>query len=672
MLHLMRACGALCTLLYCRPAAHAMARSQGTASLQALLASQPASLQASQGLQAGQGPCHATAGPPRPQLRRLAFMRAPRSASWHTTATRCCRRCCPPRRLTRVRWVGEALGLVVLHIELWSWAPGLCCLAPSMCGKPLRGLRPPTSARSNPPQPRPADGVVIYSKGAALLRMLEDFLDRQRPGAFQAGVRVRPAPGMAGLFMPPILEVACWHGLHYRIKHAAPSYLCAHVQQDTGFSAPVCTKGREIRPLALLPLLTVCCCARCAAPPLQAFLQRHKGSTATMADLLSALVDQAAPISQPPNSKPLATFAQLARQYATSCAELAGAPPGDAGSGSNALSANPLSAWLHAPSYPYLPLGEVPAAAPGSSNGNNSTNSSAWVQLAAAQQRPFCAWQPEPAGNTSASQGAPGGAAGECPAAGTQWWLPLDAAAAFSLPACDTAAGNSSSSGGSSSGIQEPVWVLNLVGAGLYRVAYPEEHMQRLLGALSQLEPCYRASNASASGWSTQLAAATAANDATSLTVGSGSCGSLNASSCELEAAPLLAASAALSDAAALAQTGQVSAAVVFQAAQAAARAPAASTGKRCRHPDKGSCLLGWAPHYSSKQAISHGLPGHFTWNVCLCCTSLPCKQDITQHSPSPVAALQVLGPFCCCFRQLRRSPASGPSRLATPAVNSS
>lgn len=302
-----------------------------------------------------------------------------------------------------------------------------------------------------------------------------------------------------------------------------------------------------------------------------------------MADLLSALADQAAPINQPPNSEGLTAFAQLSRQYATSFAELAGAPPGHAGSGSNALSANPLGAWLHAPGYPYLPLAEVPAAAPGSSGG---TNSSAWVQLAAAQQQPFCAWQPEPAGNTSAGPSGAGNVAGECPAAGTQWWVPLDAAAAFSLSACNTAAGNSSSLGGSSSSAQEPVWVLNPVGAGLYRTVYPEQHMQRLLGALSQLEPCYRASNASASGGSSQLAAAAAADDATSLTVGSGSCGSLNASSCELEAAPLLAASAALSDAAALAQTGQVSVAVVVQAAQAAARAAAASTGKPCHRPD--------------------------------------------------------------------------------------
>ena len=45
---------------------------------------------------------------------------------------------------------------------------------------------PPLCARPS----LPADGVVTYSKGAALLRMLEEFLERQQPGSFQAGVRV--------------------------------------------------------------------------------------------------------------------------------------------------------------------------------------------------------------------------------------------------------------------------------------------------------------------------------------------------------------------------------------------------------------------------------------------------------------------------------------------------
>jgi hypothetical protein len=327
----------------------------------------------------------------------------------------------------------------------------------------------------------------------------------------------------------------------------------------------------------------------------QAFLQGHLNSTATMADLLAGLVAQVSPQAgaspspapAPSNNADLAALAKLSQQYAEQFAALGspsianGPSSKRASNAAAALSFNPLAAWLHRPGYPYLTF-EGGAAVQ-----NGSAAPEEWA--AAASQHAFCSWDREPENSEAA--------ASSCSLPeGARWWLPLSASASPGLPLQGCREGSVDGSKGgfgmgepcSSEGVSERgssgLWVADPTGAGLYSTAYPEPYLQRLLEAVRALGPCYRAAgsntSSSSSGGGGGRCSDRTAGAAAGTAIGSSSCGDLNISRCELDARPLLAAASVVSDTAMLAAAGAYPAARAFVAAQAAAQAPISATGK--------------------------------------------------------------------------------------------
>ena len=348
-----------------------------------------------------------------------------------------------------------------------------------------------------------------------------------------------------------------------------------------------------------------------------------------MADLLSAIAHQTisatgssntsrgngdpstapGPVHDPGAAADLVLFAQLAQQYADQHGSHAAASRASNGSSGDTSSAgNALGAWLHAPGFPYLTFKD----APGVESGSAETK----VMVAAARQHPYCSWQQLPAHlkngpgagmlNTTAAEGL----AFSCPTEEElQWWLPLGASGSLSLLAPGNASDSSSSSssgGGTQTEAEVSLWVADPTGAGLFRTAYPEQYLHRLLAAIKGLKPCCRCtSDGNSSGDSSSSGDCSSGGDSSSsgdgsigieicsalyshdmsqaanYTVGSTSCGgSLGADSCELSAGPLLAAAPVVADGVALATVGIYPASWAVDTAQAAAQADIAATGE--------------------------------------------------------------------------------------------